>query len=88
MEFLLLIIIAGFATMGLVKAARHRRASGQRAFHTTGRPQEADSDSPYYGDSDSGGHRGGGSHHHDSSGHSSDHSSSDGGSSDGGGGGD
>ncbi|MBL7259342.1 hypothetical protein [Paractinoplanes lichenicola] len=39
MEFLLLIILVGFAAFGVIKATRARRASGHRAFGTTGHGQ-------------------------------------------------
>ncbi|WP_203818015.1 hypothetical protein [Paractinoplanes ferrugineus] len=65
MEFLLLVVIVGFAVVGLIKATRQRRASGHRAFGTTGDAQDPGADPTFDV---------GGGHHH-SSGHES--SSSD-----------
>ncbi|GAA2681181.1 hypothetical protein Apa02nite_028300 [Actinoplanes palleronii] len=87
MELLLIVVIAGFAVVGLVKGARSRRSRG---YAHRGRPQDAGTEPTYYVDN-------GGSHHHhghshDSSGHHSGDSYSDGGGDsgggDGGGGGD
>jgi hypothetical protein len=61
MEFLLLAAIVGFAVVGVIKATRQRRASGHRAFGTTGHSQAPGADPTF----DVGGR------HHHSSGHDS-----------------
>jgi hypothetical protein len=69
MEFLLLTVIVGFAAVGVIKATRQRRASGRRAFGTTGHAQAPGAEPTFdVGDG-----------HHHSSGHdsSSDDSSTD-----------